>query len=157
MTHNQATFIVVSTDGDTALFGLSENGEHAVGNYDTRLDAIANMVSYEARFSMDRPLIVVVGKNKPRATAGEVFLEGFLRDVSREAIAKLPETAPVFVAGLRRKYATRYYSPRVVSLPLPWATKSTPRSARVRSLLDELAFGDEGLALVPKGLTHVAG
>jgi len=155
MTHNQATFIVVSTDGENVFLGLSENGEHAVGNYDTRLDAVANMVSYEAQFSMDRPLVVVIGKNKTRATAGEKFLEDFARDIARKAAAKLPETAPVYVAGSRKQYSTRYYSPRVVSLPLPWATKSTPRKARVRSLLADLAFGDDGLALIPKGLTNV--
>jgi len=154
MTHHNATFIVVSTDGENVFLGLSENGEHAVGNYDTRLDAVANMVSYEAKFSMDRPLIVVVGKNKPRATAGEVFLEAFAIDLVRASVASLPDTH-VGVAGRPLQLAPSYYTPRVASLPLPWATKSTPRKARVRSLLADLAFGDDGLALIPKGLTNV--
>lgn len=155
MTHNQATFITIATDGEAVFFGLSENGDIGVGDFGDRLEAVANMIAYEATFALERPLVVVIGKDKTRATAGEKFLEDFARDIVRRAIAKLPETAPVFVAGALTYYPTAYYSPRVVSAPLPWATKSTPRKERVRSLLTELAFGDEGLALLPRGLTHV--
>ena len=155
MTHLNATFVVIATDGTDCYFGLTENGETAVGNYDTRLFCVESLLRYEAKFAADRPLIVVIGKNKNRATAGEVFLEGFALATVRAALAKLPDTSPV--PGSSRSTPSAYYTPRVTALPLPWAPQSTPRSARVRALLEELSTGDEGFALVPKGLTHVAG
>jgi len=155
MTHLTTTFIVISTNGEGVFFGLAENGEVAAGNYDTRLDAVQGMLAYEAKLAADRPLVVVIGKNTPRATTGEKFLEDFSRQVVRAAVAKLPETSPVYVAGSAGSVRNSFYSPRVCSLPLPWATKKTSRIARVRSLLSSLATGEDGLALIPKARTYV--
>jgi hypothetical protein len=154
-THHAATFIVLALDGDDILLGLSENAATAVGNFADKRDSVENILSYEAKLSADRPLVVVIGKNKTRATAGEKDLESFARDIVRTSIEELPADLHIEVAGQSREIANAYYAPRVESLPLPWATKSTPAKARVRSLLDSLSFTDEGLDLIPKGLTYV--
>lgn len=157
MTHLNATFIVIATDGENAYFGLSENGESAVDNYAVRLDAISSLLRYEVRECIvaDRPLVVVVGKNKPRATAGEVFLKDFALAVVRKAVAEIPAELHVFIGGEALLAVDPYYAPRVTSIDLPWATKSSPMRNRICSLLDGLSSGDEGIVLLPARQTYV--
>lgn len=159
MTHLNASFLVASTDGETLAVGLSENGENVVVNYGTRLDSFANVITTAVLTSIenDTPLIVLVGKNKNRATAGEVFLEGFALDIVRAAVAGVPSDLPTSIAGQRASTPNAYYHPRVAATALPWATKGTPVMERVRRLLVLLSQGDEGLSFIPKGRTHVAG
>ena len=157
MTHHNATFVAVATDGSSLFFGLSENGETAVGNYDTRLDAVTNMLRHETKssFAAERPLIVVIGKNKTRATAGEKFLEDFARFVVRDTIASLPESNLVRIAGKLVSVPSEYYTPRVTSRYLPWEHRTPASVSRVRALLQELSTTEVGLDLVPLRKTYV--
>ena len=80
-THHNATFIALATDGEDCIVGIAENGESALGTF-TSLEWVARHISQNVVecIDADRPLIVVVGKNKTRATAGEVFeLDGVAR------------------------------------------------------------------------------
>lgn len=156
MTHHNATFIALATDGEDCIVGIAENGEAALGTFDS-LEWVARHIARNVAecIDADRPLIVVVGKNSTRATAGEVFLEAFALDIVRVALGKIPETTIGFLAGTPVEHANIYYHPRVTSTPLAWATKSTPVGKRVHRLLDELAFTDLGLQFVPQGKTHV--
>jgi GAF domain-containing protein len=157
MTHLNATFLALTTDGTTAIGGIAENGDVSVHGGALSLRAIANLVSREVAecIEADRPLIVVIGKNKTRATAGEKFLELFALDIVRASLGKLSTTFIVGIAGRPVTIENSYLHPRVASSPLPWATKGTSLTVRMNSLLVELSTGDEGLALIPKGRTHV--
>jgi hypothetical protein len=157
MTHLNATFIALATDGANAIGGISENGEVSVHGGALSLRAITNLLKSEVLgcIETDRPLVVVVAKNKSRATAGEKFLEDFALAIVRASIDKLPSALLSSVAGSVVQVEHLYFKPRVTSSPLPWATKSTTLVSRLHSLLVELSTGDEGLALIPKGRTHV--
>lgn len=153
MTHHNATFLVLATDA----VGISENGLASALPCGDPLFTAGNLIRSQVAecVDADRPLIVVVAKNKPRATAVEVSLYSSARDIVREAIEKLPETLHISVQGEASTIINTYVAPRVVSLPLPWATKNTVTQDRVLTLLQSLAFGDEGLELLPQGRTHV--
>lgn len=154
MTHHNATFIGIATDGDAAYLGLSENGTTAVGCF-LHLDNVADILRREAALAATRPLIVAIGKHRPRATAGEKFLFSFALDIVRKTVASLPELSEVLIAGEWQRTPASYYHPRVTSMPLPWAVRNTPKGERLHLLLDDLALGDAGLDLIPKGLTYV--
>ena len=160
MTHHNAAFIAIATEGDDLVAGLAENGETSVLSFGSveggALDAIARLIHAQVLTSLDldRPLVVVVGKNKNRATAGEAFLEGFARAVVRRALRPLPVFLVAVVAGSYTRVLGRYYTPQVTAAPLKWATRSTATISRVRSFLDSLATTDDGLALIPRGYTY---
>jgi hypothetical protein len=155
-THNNATFLVLSTDGEDAIVGLTENGEMALGTFD-RFEWVARHIASSVLSSLDAdiPLIIVVGKNKMRATAGEVFLEKLATAIVRAELAKLPESLTGYLAGTPIQITNSFFAPRVLSLALDWAPKSVALGTRVHRLLNELAFSEKGLDLLPKGRTHV--
>lgn len=153
--HHNATFIALATDGEGCVVGISEHGGAATRTLDSLDHVFALIVQNVAEcVDADRPLIVVVGKNKTRATAGEVFLEAFALDIVRSTIDALPEDTFVYAGGCAVSVQNTYFHPRVVSTPLVWATKSTPIEKRLGILLDELAFTDFGVQYIPQGRTH---
>jgi hypothetical protein len=157
-THNHATFVVLATDGDDLIIGLTENGEAALGTFD-RFEWVDRHLTSTIRECIDgdRPLVIVIGKNKTRATAGEVFLEKLARAIVRREIPKYPDANPVYIAGRRTEYVESYLHPRVISTPLAWAPKSVALGTRVHRFLDELAFTETGSNLLPNGETYYVG
>jgi hypothetical protein len=159
MTHHNATFFALSTEGEELFVGISGNGEtstYSFGEYGTALTILAPLIRREVREGVDahRPLIVVIGKNRGRATSAEGVLLKFALKSIREVLDTLPVYLVADFAGEVEDVAAEYYSPRVASLPLPWAKVGTPTCERVNALLESLSATEEGLALLPKGYTY---